>query len=180
MQDDVTDGVRAMIDEKVADPRRICIVGASYGGYAALAGAAFTPDLYACAISVSGVSDLRALLNEVVPQSAPGVRVYSASMSNWTERVGAPNDRALDQRSPINSVASIKAPILIVYGNSDSVVPNEQSLRMEHALRSAGKPVALVKLADEDHWMSSTETRVQLLKAFEEFLHDNLQKARVE
>ena len=178
MQDDVTDGVRALIDQKVADPKHVCIVGFSYGGYAALAGAAFTPDLYACAISVNGVSDLRSMLNETVPQSIPWVRVYSTSMSEWSERIGSPNDSALDKKSPIHSVASIKAPILIVYGNSDSIVPNAQSLKMEEALRSAGKPVALLKLADEDHWLSHTETRVQMLKAFEGFLHDNLQEAQ--
>ena len=175
MQDDVTDGVRAMIDRKVADPQRVCIVGFSYGGYASLAGAAFTPDLYACAISVNGISDLRSMLNETVPQSTPGIWETSASMSQWTERIGAPNDPALVSKSPIHSVASIKAPILILYGSSDSVVPNAQSLKMEEALRSAGKQVTLVKLADEDHALSHTETRVQMLKAFEDFLHDKLQ-----
>ena len=64
MQDDVTDGVRAMIDQKIADPQHVCIVGASSGGYAALAGAAFTPELYACAASIEEISDLRALLQE--------------------------------------------------------------------------------------------------------------------
>ena len=174
MQDDVTDGVRAMIEQQVADPKRVCIVGFSYGGYAALAGASFTPDLYKCAVSVNGVSDLRAMLNETVPQSAPGVRVYSASMSTWNERIGAPTDRDLDRKSPIHSIESIKAPILIVYGNSDSIVPNDQSLKMEAALRSAGKPVTLVKLPEEDHWLSRTATRVQLLNTLESFLHDNL------
>jgi dipeptidyl aminopeptidase/acylaminoacyl peptidase len=176
MQDDVTDGVRAMIDQHVADPKRVCIAGISYGGYAALAGAAFTPDLYACAISVSGISDLRAMLNETVPQSVGFTRVYSASMSQWTERIGAPNDTTLDKRSPIHAIAAINAPILLVYGNSDSIVPNSQSLKMKEALSAAGKQVSLVKLDDEDHWMSHSETRVQLLKAVEAFLHDNLQK----
>ena len=180
MQDDVTDGVRAMVDRKVADPRRVCIVGFSYGGYASLAGAAFTPDLYACAISVNGISDLRSMLNETVPQSTPWAWETSASMSEWTERIGAPNDPALDRKSPIHSVASIKAPILLVYGSSDGVVPNAQSLKMEEALRSAGKRVTLVKLADEDHALSHTETRVQILKAVEDFLHENLQTARPE
>jgi len=98
MQDDVTDGVRAMIDQKLVDPRRVCIMGWGYGGYVALAGAAFTPDLYACAISVSGISDLRALLEETVPQSTALVDMHSASMSAWTERIGAPGDSALDRK----------------------------------------------------------------------------------
>lgn len=63
MQDDVTDGVKALIEQGVADPKRVCIVGASYGGYAALAGAAFTPELYACAVSINGISNLPAMLS---------------------------------------------------------------------------------------------------------------------
>jgi len=173
MQDDVTDGVRAMIDQKLADPRRVCIMGWGYGGYVALAGAAFTPDLYACAISVGGISDLRALLEETVPQSTGFVEMRSASMSAWTERIGAPGDSKLDRKSPIHSVASIKAPILIIYGRGDSVIPYAQSLKMGEALRSAGKQVTLVKLTDG---VSGTETRVQLLRAFDDFLHDNLKK----
>jgi dipeptidyl aminopeptidase/acylaminoacyl peptidase len=176
MQDDVTDGVLAMIQQKIADPKHVCIVGFSYGGYVALAGAAFTPDLYACAISVNGISDLRALLNEIVPQAQPGSRVISAMMSSWVERVGAPNDRNLDKRSPINSVASIKAPILMVYASSDSVIPNAQSQKMEAALRSAGKQVTSLELSDESHTLSRSETRAQMLKAFDDFLRKNLQE----
>lgn len=174
MQDDVTDGVQAMIQQGVADPRRICIVGISYGGYAALAGAAFTPQLYACAVSVSGVSDLRALLEEKVPSASPGYSVISAAMSTWRARIGSPNDSALNNKSPINSIASITAPVLIVYGSGDSVVPNAQSERMARALQAAGKQVKVVKLPDEDHWLSRTATRVQMLEEIEHFLHDNL------
>lgn len=174
MQDDVTDGVRAMIEQGIADPKRVAIVGMSYGGYAALAGAAFTPNLYACAISVNGVSDLQALLEAKVPQRGPGYRVFSTAMSAWTERVGSPTDSALARKSPINSINSISIPIMVVYGNGDAVVPNAQSERMAKALNAAGKRVTVVKLADEDHWLSRTDTRVQLLKAVEGFLHDNL------
>jgi dipeptidyl aminopeptidase/acylaminoacyl peptidase len=175
MQDDVTDGVQAMIERGIADPRRVCIAGISYGGYAALAGAAFTPKLYACAASVNGISDLRALLEETVPMGVPGMyRVVSASMSTWKERIGSPSDSSLDKKSPINSIASIAAPVLIVYGNGDSVVPNVQSERMGQALSAAGKRVTVVKLTGEDHWLSRTETRVQMLKALESFLHESL------
>ena len=175
MQDDVTDGVQAMIEQGIADPRRVCIAGISYGGYAALAGAAFTPKVYACAVSVNGISDLRALLEERVPMSEPGLsRGISASMSTWKERIGSPNDSALDKKSPINSIVSITAPVLIAYGKGDSVVPNVQSERMAQALTAAGKRVVVVKLAAEDHWLSRTGTRVQMLKALETFLHENL------
>ncbi len=86
MQDDVTDGVKAMIDQKLADPRRICIAGGSYGGYAALAGAAFTPDLYACAISFNGVFDLPLLQAYVVKHSGE----LSGSVQYWREEWGRP------------------------------------------------------------------------------------------
>jgi dipeptidyl aminopeptidase/acylaminoacyl peptidase len=178
MQDDVTDGVQALITQGVADPHRIAIVGMSYGGYAALAGAAFTPALYSCAVSVNGLSDLRALRDESVPQSGINgmgvVRYISTSDSEFTERVGAETDPALKTRSPINSIGAIRIPILIAYSTNDGVVANEQSERIAEALRNAGKPVTLLKLPQEDHWMSRSETRVQLLHALESFLHDHI------
>jgi dipeptidyl aminopeptidase/acylaminoacyl peptidase len=178
MQDDVTDGVRAMIDQGIADAHHVCIVGASYGGYAALAGAAFTPDLYACAVSVNGVSDLRALMREEVPMYAGGAgrpgRIISTAQSEWTERVGAETDPALATKSPINSVAAIKVPVLIAYGTGDGVVPTEQSIRMAEALQKAGKMVTVVKLPDEDHWLSQAATRTAVLEALDSFLKQHL------
>ena len=174
MQDDVTDGVNAMIARGVADPKRICIVGMSYGGYAALAGAAFTPKLYSCAVSVNGISDLQALMQEEVPMYGTGVRYISSAQSWWKERIGSPTDSALEKRSPIHAVSAIVAPILIVYGTGDGVVANSQSEKMAKALSSAGKPVTVVKLPDEDHWLSRGETRVQLLQALDAFLSAHL------
>lgn len=171
MQDDVTDGVRAMIEQGIADPHRVCIVGASYGGYAALAGAAFTPDLYSCAVSISGVSDLPALMREEVPLYEGTI---STSMSDWKAHIGGPNDSNLSAKSPINFIKAIKIPILIVYGTGDSVVPNAQSEKMALALKSAGKNVSVAILQGEDHWLSRTETRVQVLKELEAFLGQHL------
>jgi dipeptidyl aminopeptidase/acylaminoacyl peptidase len=171
MQDDVTDGVHAMIDQGIADPHRICIVGASYGGYAALAGAAFTPDLYSCAVSIAGVSDLPALMREEVPLYEGTI---SNSMSDWKAHIGGPNDSNLAAKSPINAVKAIKIPILIVYGTGDSVVPTAQSEKMAQALKSAGKSVSVAVLPGEDHWLSRTETRVQVLKELEAFLRLHL------
>ncbi|HEX3397657.1 MAG TPA: S9 family peptidase, partial [Steroidobacteraceae bacterium] len=171
MQDDVTDGVRAMIEQGVADPHRICIVGASYGGYAALAGAAFTPDLYSCAASISGVTDLPALMRETVPIYGGAL---STTLSSWKARIGAPNDSNLAAKSPINAVKSIKVPILIIYGTGDGVVPNEQSERMARALKAAGKNVSVAVLEGEDHWLSRTDARVRVLKELEAFLGKNL------
>ncbi len=170
MQDDVTDGVRAMIDQGIADPHRICIVGASYGGYAALAGAAFTPDLYSCAVSINGVSDLPALMSETVPLL---FGTMSTSMADWKAHIGGPHDN-LAAKSPINFIKAIKAPVLIVYGTGDGVVPNTQSVRMIRALNASQKSITAVTLSGEDHWLSRTETRTQVLKALEAFLKEHL------
>jgi dipeptidyl aminopeptidase/acylaminoacyl peptidase len=172
MQDDVSDSVKAMIDQGIADPHRVCIVGMSYGGYAALAGAAFTPTLYVCAASVNGISDLQAFIQETAPTQDRWLRYVSAAQSQWKERLGSGS--ALDAKSPINHAAAIRIPVFIGYGTGDGIVANEQSLRMAEALRKAGKPVTLVKLPDEDHWLSRAETRTQLLKELESFLKEHL------
>ncbi|MGB6520529.1 MAG: prolyl oligopeptidase family serine peptidase, partial [Candidatus Cybelea sp.] len=125
MQDDVTDGVQAMIAQGVADPHHIAIVGASYGGYAALAGAAFTPVLYSCAASVNGISDLRTLLEESVPTSdfAFGMRMITSSQDQFKERIGSVSDSTIRTKSPINSIDAIRIPVLVAYSSGDAVVP---------------------------------------------------------
>lgn len=172
MQDDVTDGVNAMVRDGIADPHRICIVGqelGGYSGYAALAGAAFTPDVYACAVSVNGIADLPALMREFVPD---GYRGFSSSQLRYAERVGAPKDPKLAARSPSNSAKSIKIPVLIMYGTS--YVSNEQSMRMESALRAAGKSVDVVKIPGKDDWAQRTDTRVLVYSEIEKFLRKHL------
>jgi dipeptidyl aminopeptidase/acylaminoacyl peptidase len=171
MQDDVTDGVKAMIETGVADPHHVCVVGASYGGYVALAGAAFTPDLYNCAVSIAGVSDIPALMREEVPLFGGWI---SSGLSVWKKRIGAPGDPQLDAKSPINSISTIKIPILLVYGTGDGVVPTGQTQAMARALKSAGKSVELVTLDGEDHWLSRSETRTQVLRELERFLAAHL------
>jgi dipeptidyl aminopeptidase/acylaminoacyl peptidase len=174
MQDDVTDGVHAMIDQGIADAHHICIVGASYGGYAALAGAAFTPNLYACAASINGVSDLNALVHGSLPVDTARIHYTSAAESELRERIGSLSDSTLTTKSPINSVASITIPVLIIYGTGDAVVPNEQSARMAQALTAAGKNVTVVTLSGEDHWLSGSDTRVKVLHELEGFLKSQL------
>ena len=172
MQDDLTDGVNAMVEQGIADPHHVCIVGGSYGGYAALAGAAFTPKLYNCAVSINGVSDLAVLMREEVPMYNDAI---STAQSDWKTRIGGADEYPfLKRKSPINSVDAITVPILMVYGSGDGVVPTEQSLRMTHALQTARKPVELVKLAGEDHWLSRTETRIEVLRQLERFLKDHM------
>jgi dipeptidyl aminopeptidase/acylaminoacyl peptidase len=170
MQDDVTDGVRAMVAQGTADPRRVCIVGTSgYSGYAALAGGAFTPDLYACAVSINGFSDLGLVLRQT--SSGTLFHVVSTSQSVWKKLIGGYGDAK--RASPINAVSSIKTPILLMYGG-DPYVPADQSQSMARALSGAGKDVTVVTLPQDREWRARTATRVQVLQELEKFLGQHL------
>jgi dipeptidyl aminopeptidase/acylaminoacyl peptidase len=147
MQDDVTDGVRHLIGAGVAEEGRVCIVGASYGGYAALAGAAFTPELYRCAVSISGVSDLEQILRAQRREGRRGV-----SYQYWSNSIGDLTDEAaLDAISPRRHAAQIRAPVLLVHGGDDDIVSVEQSESMAEAMRSAGGNVRFVRVRNEGH-----------------------------
>src|SRR5262245_23239699 len=124
-----------MVERGVADPKRVCIIGFNYAGYTALAGAAFTPQLYKCAVSINGISNL--------PEMSLFVREHyvDAWAKTWRERVGEWSDRELIAKSPGHTASKIVAPILLLHASSDSVVPPRQSEGMANALRSAGKPV---------------------------------------
>lgn len=174
MQDDITDAVKHMIDAGVADPHKICIVGASYGGYAALAGAALTPDLYRCAISIAGVSDLPNMLSV-----ERGAGVHSNSYQYWVYSIGDPgaNRAVLVAASPARQAAHITAPILLIHGEDDQTVPISQSETMQRALNSAGHPTRLVRLPDANHYWDtwSVENRTILFHETETFLAQYLQ-----
>ena len=171
MQDDVTDAVRAAIAQGIADPKRVCIVGASYGGYAALAGAAFTPETYACAVSVSGVSDLPLMIGYEGRMASDD---ESNSLDYWREDIGAVTDPQVIAKSPARAAGRVRAPILLIHGTEDTVVPIEQSRVMAHALKEAGKQFEFVELPGEDHWMSQSTTRIRMLTELERFLAKNL------
>lgn len=166
MQTDLSDGVRHLAGKGIVDPKRVCIVGASYGGYAALAGAAFDPGVYRCAASVAGVSDLKRHINY-----ARG-RGGRASQRYWTGFIGAKDmgDPVLAAYSPALQAEKTDAPVLLIHGRDDTVVPFEQSRVMADALKRAGKPVELVSLPGEDHHLSRGETRLQMLEAVVAFL----------
>jgi dipeptidyl aminopeptidase/acylaminoacyl peptidase len=170
MQDDVTDGVKALIAAGIADPKRVCIVGASYGGYAALAGATFTPELYACAVSVAGISDLAEFLAYTEKMAGD----ESDSAYYWQESIGKVNDPRVGQKSPARYARNVRAPILLIHGSNDSVVPFAQSQMMDNALSAAGAPHQLITLDSEDHWLSSAVTRIRMLSEIEKFLASNL------
>jgi dipeptidyl aminopeptidase/acylaminoacyl peptidase len=172
MQDDVTDGVRAMIDQNIADPKRVCIAGMSYGGYAALAGAAFTPELYACAISVNGVSDLPNMLG----YERRFTGADSDAVAYWKEHIGPANSPDVIGKSPARAARNVRAPVLLMHGVDDSVVPISQSQGMMRALGSV-PPHELIELPGEDHWLSRSATRIRVLTEMERFLAKHLPAA---
>lgn len=169
MQDDITEGVKKLITDGLVDPKRICIVGASYGGYAALAGATLTPDLYACAVSVNGVSDLPALIG----RSAKG---NDLAEDYWDVRLGSRfrDSEALKAVSPSRIADRAGAPILIIHGRDDTVVPFSHALRMHDALKAAKKPVELVELKGEDHWLSRSASRTATLEKSLDFIRRHI------
>ena len=172
MQDDITDGVKALVDAKIVDPDRVCIAGASYGGYAALAGAVFTPDLYKCVIAIAPVSDLNQMLRSERRDHGRNHWVIS-----YWEDVMAEGDarrEKLKSISPANFAENVTAPVLLLHGNDDTVVPYRQSTRMKNALERAGKDVKLVKLQGEDHWLSVADTRMKTLVEMDKFISEHL------
>ncbi len=171
MQTDLSDGVRWLASEGIIDPARVCIVGASYGGYAAMAGPTLDPGVYKCAVSVSGVSDLRLMVQWEAGQGgrdSPVVRYWNRFMG--AERLG---DRNLDTVSPAAQAERADAPILLLHGRDDTVVPFEQSRVFAEALQRAGKPHELVELPNEDHWLSRAATRQWMLAETVRFLEQH-------
>lgn len=168
MQDDVEDAVHALVRAGMADPKRICIVGASYGGYATLVGATRTPELFRCAASFAGVSDLPYMLKLTRLQSGSD----GAALDWWRMLIGDPEkDReSLEAASPAMQAHRATAPILLMHGANDTVVPISQSERMDDALRRAGKPVEFIRFPSEDHWLSDGVTRIAMLRELERFL----------
>jgi len=164
MQTDISDGVADLAKKGIVDPKRACIVGASYGGYAALAGVTVQQGLYRCAVSVAGVADLSdMLIHEHKVSDAPS----SAVIRYWRAFMGATSssDSRLTPITPAALADKADAPILLIHGNKDTIVPIDQSETMESALRHAGKPVEFVKMDNEDHWLSREETRIVMLKS---------------
>jgi len=172
MLSDIDDGVRHLIDLGLVDPDRVCSVGASYGGYAALAAGAFSPDLYRCIVSIAGVSD--------IPKKMARMKTRSGrddwGIDYWESMYGAEvSDKAfLKSISPAFHAESFQAPVLLIHGENDTRVHIDQSTRMNKALRRAKKDVEFVKLKGEDHWLTKEETRIQALEATAAFIEQHL------
>jgi dipeptidyl aminopeptidase/acylaminoacyl peptidase len=169
MQTDLSDGVAWLAGQGTIDPKRVCIVGGSYGGYAALAGPTLDPGVYRCAVSVAGIGDLR---REILFSREHG---GMSAERYWTRFMGAEDagDAVLDQISPVKFAAKADAPILLIHGTDDTVVSIDQSREMADALKRAGKPVEMVELKSDDHWLSRGATRLQMLQATMAFVEKN-------
>lgn len=151
MQDDLTDATRWAVAQGHADAERICIYGASYGGYAALMGVAREPDLYRCAVGYVGVYDL--------PLMRTQDRRGGTSMRTWLDEWVGTDTAQLSARSPTRLADRIQAPVLLVAGGEDEIAPVEHTRRMERALRAAGVPVDTLYVANEGHGFYKPENR---------------------
>ncbi len=157
MQDDITAGVKYLIDQKIADPQRICIVGASYGGYAALWGLAKTPDLYKCGVSVAGVSDLQRM-----EYDGSDITHNAVAREIARQRKGDSKDMAVtfDSVSPLKHADQIKAPLLIVHGALDRRVPIVHGKKMRDAMQDLHKDVQWIEFPHEGHGVNLPEDEV--------------------
>lgn len=166
--DDINGGTEQLIKDGIADPKRICIFGWSYGGYAALAAATFTPEHYACAASMAGVFDLQRDLDHTKRDYGE----HSQALAIWQKRIGATifDGAKLDARSPALHADQVRAPVLLMHSDKDVTVYIEQSEAEASALESAHKSVQFVKLEGDDHYLLQSETRIQMLKTLEAFL----------
>lgn len=169
MQSDLSDGVRHLAGEGTIDAKRVCIVGASYGGYAAMAGVTVEQGVYRCASAVAGVSDLRRMLSFERRDSGGS---NNSRLRYWQRFMGASglSDPSLDAVSPGRLADRVAVPLQLIHGKDDTVVPIEQSRLMADAMRKAGKPVDYLELAGEDHWLSRPPTRIAMLEAMVAFL----------
>jgi dipeptidyl aminopeptidase/acylaminoacyl peptidase len=172
MQDDVSDAVKFFSEKGIIDASRVCIVGGSYGGYAALAGGAFSPELYKCVVSVNGIGDLERFHDWVRNEQGRS----SEALAYWEMQIGKDDYSAQDarERSPEYSVERFSAPVLLIHSKADEVVPFSQSERMHEALQKAGKDVEFVELDGDDHYLSFGETRTKALQATVKFINENL------
>jgi dienelactone hydrolase len=167
MQTDISDGLDELARQGIVDPKRACIVGASYGGYAALAGVTLQHGLYKCAVAVAGVSDLSLMYRTDNRESGQAGLLRRSLLEELGPRSG------FDAASPRRFAAQADAPILLIHGREDTVVPYEQSAKMADALKDAGKPYRLIDLGEEDHWLSRSTTRMQMLDAAVAFVQEH-------
>ena len=171
MQDDITWGVKYLVAQGIADPKRVGIMGGSYGGYATLAGVAFTPDLYSAAVAIVAPSNLITLLDSIPPY-------WEAGRISFYERMGNPKTpegkAQLERQSPLNSAQKIKTPLMVVQGANDPRVKKAESEQIVIALRDRGFPVEYLMAPDEGHGFQRPVNNMALWAASEAFFAKHL------
>ena len=168
MQNDVSDAVTYLVEEGIADPERVCIYGASYGGYATMAGLVFTPELYRCGINYVGVTDV-ALLFDSMPKSWEPMKEF------MKVQIGDPEDEAfMESISPISHVENIDDPLLIVHGERDPRVVIEHATKLRRELKRHEKSYEWLVKGNEGHGFSKEKNRLELYKTMDAFLATNL------
>ncbi|MDO8587219.1 MAG: S9 family peptidase [Armatimonadota bacterium] len=169
MHDDLMDAVEWAIAEGIADPKRVAIYGGSYGGYAALVGAAFTPKVFACAVDLVGVSNLRTFLSSIPPY-------WEVMRKMLNVRVGdlEKDGEFLDSRSPLYKADQIECPLLIAQGANDPRVKQAESEQIVATLREKGKQVEYLLFEDEGHGFVKPQNRLKFYAAAEKFLAEHL------
>ena len=171
MQDDITDGVKWMTDQGIADPKRIAIYGGSYGGYATLAGVTFTPDLYACGVDYVGVSNLFTFMNTIPPYWKPYLDMFH-------EMVGDPaadkDSLMMREVSPVFHVDKIKCPLFIAQGANDPRVNKDESDQVVEALKARGVEVQYMVKDNEGHGFHNEENRFDFYGGMEAFLDQHI------
>jgi len=174
MQEDIEDATRWLIEQGIADPKRIALSGASYGGYASLMGLAKTPNLYACAIAGLAVTDLNLLMTSGqgdIPQSKFGLALWKALVGDpKTER------EQLALVSPVNLASAIRAPVLMYSGGADIRVPIEQPDRMRRALEKEGRSVKYIVHQSEGHGFGALSANVSTYREIFRFLSECFSK----
>ncbi len=166
MQDDITWGIKYLVSEGIADPKRVGIMGGSYGGYATLAGVTFTPDLYAAAVDYVGPSNLITLLETIPPYWEAGRQLFYQRMGNPTTPEGKAQ---LERQSPLNSANKIKTPLLVVQGANDPRVNKREADQIVIALRDRGFPVEYIVAPDEGHGFARPVNNMAMFSSAEKF-----------
>jgi len=171
MQDDITVGVKHLVEKGIADPKRVAIFGISYGGYATLAGVAFTPEVYTAAASYAGISNLITLVNSFPPY-------FESNRKRRNQRIGdpsTPEGRAqLERQSPLRSAGKIRTPLLLIHGANDPRVKQGESDQIVVALRDRGFPVEYLVAPDEGHVFTRPVNNLATFAALERFLAKHL------
>ncbi|MBO0829372.1 MAG: S9 family peptidase, partial [Streptosporangiales bacterium] len=169
MQDDVSDAAAYAVGQGWADPERIAISGGSYGGYAALAGVTFTPDLYRCAIDVCGPSNLLTLIASLPDYWQPAITLFHKRMGD-----PATDEAMLKDRSPLNHADEIRVPVLVAQGANDPRVKQAEAEQIVQALRAGGIDHEYLLFEDEGHGLAKPQNRERFFAAAEPFLARHL------